>query len=211
MIGLKTQSGNYLFDHSGIFGFFTGEGNLLRQASQREWEWLYMVITEHNFNDVLYGSEEYEILLSEDIKKGKVIQMGVTPEGHYFITNAPDSCSFYESVTRGFASIPEPFDVEEISTETIKKDYSNFDPRLCNNGGAYGFETRRHYVKVSNKISSFYGYYDREWTTSDFPYCPACGSFNEHGYAPAVVKAGDKVLGYTAEDFTGCETEILIY
>lgn len=51
-------------------------------------------------------------------------------------------------------------------------DYSEYDPDKCNNGGCYGFWTDYDRAGLGWRVS--YG------TTSDFDYCPVCGSFNDH-------------------------------
>lgn len=52
-------------------------------------------------------------------------------------------------------------------------DYTEYDSEKCNNGGCYGFWTDYNRLENGNWEVS-YG------TTADFPYCPCCGSFNEH-------------------------------
>lgn len=54
--------------------------------------------------------------------------------------------------------------------EIIVYDYINYDSEFCCDGGKYGFST--HYKQIA----------DDKWevihsTTSDFTYCPLCGSF----------------------------------
>lgn len=60
--------------------------------------------------------------------------------------------------------------------ENVKRvrlnDYSEYESGKSNNGGCYGFWT--DYNRVENGWEVSYG------TTADFPYCPCCGSFNEH-------------------------------
>lgn len=51
-------------------------------------------------------------------------------------------------------------------------DYSQYEEGKCNNGGQYGFWT--DYDRVANGWERSFG------TTAEFPYCPCCGSFNEH-------------------------------
>jgi len=51
-------------------------------------------------------------------------------------------------------------------------DYSEHKEGKSNNGGCYGFWNEYNRTKNGFKIS--YG------TTSDFDFCPCCGSFNDH-------------------------------
>mgnify|MGYP001624928302 CR=1 FL=1 len=51
-------------------------------------------------------------------------------------------------------------------------DYSNYDCNLCNNGGKYGFWT--DYDLIGNDLWEV-SYH----TTSDFEYCPVCGTFGD--------------------------------
>ena len=78
-------------------------------------------------------------------------------------------------------------------------DYTEYDSGKCSNGGCYGFWI--DYNKLPNeKWEVSYG------TTADFPYCPCCGSFNEH-------YEGDEACyesGYSCGDFeTVTEAELL--
>ena len=55
-------------------------------------------------------------------------------------------------------------------SETIKIiDNTHYNPDFCNNGGAYGFTT------VFTPTED--GYTVTYETSSEFPYCPLCGSF----------------------------------
>ena len=61
--------------------------------------------------------------------------------------------------------------------ENIKRvrfnDFSEYESGKSNNGGCYGFWT--DYTRLENgKFEVSYG------TTSDFEFCPVCGSFNNH-------------------------------
>lgn len=52
-------------------------------------------------------------------------------------------------------------------------DFMEYDDRLCNNGGRYGFWKKYTFLGNGNwKVS--YG------TTAEFDYCPVCGQFNDH-------------------------------
>ena len=60
----------------------------------------------------------------------------------------------------------------------VIRDYTNYEPNRSRNGGAYGYEERAHITADGKIIDGEY------WTTSEFPYCQYCGSFqqrlNEH-------------------------------
>lgn len=51
-------------------------------------------------------------------------------------------------------------------------DFSSYDERFCNNGGAYGFWV--DYVEQPDgQFAVYYG------TTAEFDYCPYCGRFGD--------------------------------
>lgn len=60
---------------------------------------------------------------------------------------------------------------EEMKMKTVIKiiDNTQYNPELCNNGGAYSFTT------VFTPTEG--GYTVTYETSSEFPYCPLCGSF----------------------------------
>lgn len=65
--------------------------------------------------------------------------------------------------------------IKELKSANVVtiEDLSEYDPERCNNGGCYSFWTK--YVREkNNQFRVEYG------TSADFPYCPVCGSFNEH-------------------------------
>lgn len=51
-------------------------------------------------------------------------------------------------------------------------DFSGYDSEKSNNGGCYGFWTQYDRTAENFEVSCH--------TTSDFVYCPCCGSFNDH-------------------------------
>lgn len=66
---------------------------------------------------------------------------------------------------------------QQSSASKIKSarisDYTRYDSRRCNNGGAYGFWTNYNYVGEGN-YEITYG------TTADFEFCEYCNSFGCH-------------------------------
>ncbi len=58
-------------------------------------------------------------------------------------------------------------------------DFTNYDDRLCNNGGRYGFWKKCTFLGNHNKIGQ--GKWEVSYgCTTDLDYCPVCGQFNDH-------------------------------
>jgi len=62
-------------------------------------------------------------------------------------------------------------DLKNINKVKIR-DYRDYDPNLCNNGGMYGF-TETYYRKDDDTFEIHY------FTTADFDYCEKTGRFQE--------------------------------
>ena len=77
-------------------------------------------------------------------------------------------------------------------------DFSEYESGKCNNGGCYGFWV--DYNRLENGIFEVsYG------STTDFEYCPVCGSFNNHRDDDSYYESG-----YSCGDFeTVTESELL--
>lgn len=82
----------------------------------------------------------------------------------------------------------------------VFKDFSNYDPNKCNNGGSYGFW--KTYTRLTSEIFEIsYG------TTADFDYCPVCGCFADHYDGD---EDSDYTSGYSCGEFdTITEKELL--
>ncbi len=59
------------------------------------------------------------------------------------------------------------------------RDYRDYDPNLCNNGGKYGF-TDTYYRKDNNTFEIHY------FTTAEFDYCEKTGRFQECHTCPSI-------------------------
>ena len=185
MIGLETQTGNYLVTNGTKCAYVTKDLLLLREAKWNEFVWLfgelnkdtYFVADKISYNDFLNFLRKGLVQFEDD----KVLE-----------------------------TLPEGFSVTILKTEKIVEDFSNYEESRCNNGGGYGFWTNRHYVKLIKNNQVLFGWYDTEHTTADIYYCPVCGQFNEHGYEKAEVKKGKEIIGFTEKDYP-CKTEIFIY
>ena len=188
MIGLETQTGNYLVTNGTKCAYVTKDLLLLRETKWNEFVWLFGELNKDTyFVADKIGYEDFLDFLKE---RGKNLVQ---------FTN--------EKVLE---NLEEGFSVVILKTETIAKDYSNYDPSRGSNGGSYGFWTERHFVKIIRGSQILFGWYDTEHTTAEFHYCQVCGQFNEHGYEKAEIKRGEKIIGFTNEDYP-CRTEIFIY
>lgn len=165
MFKIKTDRGNYfccLVDHhqkewwydiqTATKVLIDKEKRFVRHLSNGEFFWLYSVLT------------------------------GANPDQDCWITKH-ESMDFDEENIY----IPQAgYFVEEKCIE-YSEDYSDYDSSLCNNGGKYGYWINQHLGKLH--YFDWYGkevivpaYYFSHHTTSDFEYCPSCGSFGGHGY-----------------------------
>ena len=186
MIGLETQTGNYLVTNGTKCAYVTKDLLLLREAKWNEFVWLfgelnkdtYFVADKISYNDFLNFLRKGLVQFEDD----KVLE-----------------------------TLPEGFSVTILKTEKIAEDFSGYEESKCNNGGSYGFWTNRHHCKLTKTSGQvLFGWYDTQHATAEIHCCPACGQFDDHGYQKAEIKKGEEIIGFTNEDYP-CRTEIFIY
>lgn len=188
MVNLKTQSNNYLVsDIPNLNGDNKYNVNISRIG--------YFDSTGNFIREASYG--EWEWLYS--------LLTGSNPNQDCWIVQHPSIgfVNMFEFPPQRVGNFEQDFE------ETISEDYSDYDSRLCNNGGKYGYWTKRHYGTIIIDGDIYAAYYDTQHTTADFTHCESCGSFNEHGYNNMFVMLNDEKL-FTPDVYSGCENELIL-